>query len=208
MTDARELLRDARVIPVVVIEDVDKAVPLAECLLVAGLNSIEVTLRTAAALQAIEKIAAAVPGMIVGAGSLRNTQHAADVKNAGARFAVAPGATDKLLDATEAADVPLVPGAATASEMMHLYQRGYLLQKFFPAELAGGAPYLKAVGAPLPEVKFVPTGGVTTANAPTYLALANVAAVGGSWIAPQALLDAGDFDAIGQIAADAAQLGL
>ena len=116
--------------------------------------------------------------------------------------------TDKLLDATEAADVPLVPGAATASEMMHLYQRGYLLQKFFPAELAGGAPYLKAVGAPLPEVKFVPTGGVTTANAPNYLALANVAAVGGSWIAPQALLDAGDFDAIGQIAADAAQLGL
>lgn len=195
-------------IPVVVIEDVSQAVPLAQCLLANGLNSIEVTLRTTAALDAIESIAASVPEMIVGAGSLRNATHAAEVKTAGARFGVAPGATDALLDAAEAAGMLLVPGAATASEVMHLYQRGYLSQKFFPAELAGGAPYLKAVGAPLPEVRFVPTGGITTKNAPAYFALSNVAAVGGSWIAPKPLLEAGDFDAIGRIAADAAQLGL
>jgi len=205
---ASELLKDACVIPVVVIADVEQAVPLAECLLAGGLNSIEVTLRTAAALGAIEQIAAAVPDMIVGAGSLRNVEHVAEVKAAGAQFAVAPGATDALLDATEAAGMPMVPGAATASEMMHLYQRGYLLQKFFPAELAGGAPYLKAVGAPLPEVRFVPTGGVTPDNAGDYLALANVAAVGGSWIAPQQLLASGDLDAIRRLAADAAQLTL
>jgi len=206
--DASELLKSARVIPVVVIDDVDTAVPLAQCLLASGLISIEVTLRTPAALDAIERIATAVPGMIVGAGSLRNAEHAAEVKAAGARFAVAPGATDALLDAAEAAEIPMVPGAATASEMMHLYQRDYLLQKFFPAELAGGAPYLKAVGAPLPEVRFVPTGGVTADNANDYLALANVAAVGGSWIAPKPLLQHRDFDAIGRLATDAAQLGM
>jgi len=167
-----------------------------------------VTLRTPAALDAIEKIAAAVPGMIVGAGSLRNAAHAAEVKAAGARFAVAPGATDALLDAAESANIAMLPGAATASEMMHLYQRNYLLQKFFPAELAGGAPYLKAVGAPLPEVRFVPTGGVTPGNASDYLALANVAAVGGSWITPTSLLRDGDFDAIARLAADAAALGM
>lgn len=206
--DATELLKTARVIPVVAIDDLDTAVPLAECLLASGLHCIEVTLRTPAALDAIARIAASVPGMVVGAGSLRDIAHAADVKAAGAKFAVSPGATDALLDAAEYADLPMVPGAATASEMMHLYQRGYQLQKFFPAELAGGAPYLKAVGAPLPEVRFVPTGGVTPDNANDYLALPNVAAVGGSWIAPKALLQGHDFNAIGRIAADAARLGM
>ena len=204
--DAGELLRDARVIPVVVIDDEEQAVPLANCLLDAGLDSIEVTLRTGAALRCIERIAAEVPEMILGAGSLRIVEHAADVRNAGARFGVAPGATDALLDATEAVRLPMVPGAATASEMMHLLQRGYRLQKFFPASLAGGIPYLKAVGAPLPDVKFVPTGGISAANAPGYLALDNVAAVGGSWITPGNLLAAGDFDAIGKLAAEAANL--
>ena len=204
--DAVELLRDARVIPVVVIDDEEQAVPLANCLLDAGLTSIEVTLRTPAALRCIENIAAYVPEMIVGAGSLRLVEHAAAVRNAGARFGVAPGATDALLDATEAVRLPMVPGAATASEMMHLLQRGYRLQKFFPASLAGGIPYLKAVGAPLPDVKFVPTGGISADNAPDYLALANVAAVGGSWITPAKLLAAGDFEAIGKIAAEAAKL--
>lgn len=206
--DASTLLQDARVIPVVVIEDADKAVPLARCLAGAGLESIEVTLRTAAALDAIARIAADVPKMLVGAGSLRKAAHVADVQKAGARFAVAPGATDKLLDAAEAADMPMVPGAATASEMMHLFERGYLLQKFFPAEHAGGIPYLKAVGAPLPELRFVPTGGISVELAQDYLALANVAAVGGSWITPKNLLDAGDFDAIACLAADAARLGM
>ena len=206
--DAAELLSDQRVVPVVVIDDADLAVPLAECLLEAGLGSIEITLRSPAALGAIRAVAKHVPGMIVGAGSLRRAEHVADVLEAGAQFAVAPGSAPKLLDAAAAAALPLIPGAATASEMMQLLERGYLLQKFFPAELAGGVPYLKAVGGPLPEISFVPTGGVSVKNAGAYLALPNVAAVGGSWITPKDLLAAGDFAGIGQLAADAARLGM
>lgn len=206
--DACELLGAERVIPVVVIDDADRAVPLARCLADAGLNSIEVTLRSDAALDAIERIATEVPELIVGAGSLRKAAHFADVQKAGARFAVAPGATDKLLDAAEAAGVAMLPGAATASEMMHLSERGYPLQKFFPAELAGGIPYLKAVGGPLPEVRFVPTGGISAELARDYLALDNVIAVGGSWITPKKLIETGDFEGIARLATDAVQIGL
>ncbi|MDH3533185.1 MAG: bifunctional 4-hydroxy-2-oxoglutarate aldolase/2-dehydro-3-deoxy-phosphogluconate aldolase [Gammaproteobacteria bacterium] len=206
--DATSLLAGARVIPVVVIDDAEQAVPLAKSLADAGLESIEVTLRTAAALEAITRIAAEVPHMVVGAGSLRKAEHVVEVQKAGAQFAVAPGATDQLLDAADAAGMPMVPGAATASEMMRLFERGYVLQKFFPAELAGGIPYLEAVGAPLPELRFVPTGGISAELAKDYLALANVAAVGGSWITPVRLLETGDFDGIARIAAAAARLGM
>jgi 2-dehydro-3-deoxyphosphogluconate aldolase/(4S)-4-hydroxy-2-oxoglutarate aldolase len=206
--DAGDLLRNEKLVPVVVIEDADNAIALAECLLGAGLGSIEITLRSKAALAAIEKIALHVPNMIVGAGSLRSIEQLAVIREAGAQFAVAPGSAPGLLDAVEVSGMPLVPGAATATEMMQLLERGYTLQKFFPAELAGGIPYLKAVGAPLPELRFMPTGGITAALAVEYLALPNVVAVGGSWITPKNLLDAGDFDEIGRLAADAIASGM
>lgn len=206
--DVGELLKRERIVPVVVIDDAAKAVPLARTLMEAGLNSIEVTLRSAAALAAIEQIATKVPGMIVGAGSLRRSEQISDIREAGAQFAVAPGWAPGLLDAAEVAGLPLLPGAATAAEMMQLFERGYALQKFFPAELAGGIPYLRAVGAPLPELRFVPTGGITAELAGDYLALPNVAAVGGTWITPKCLLDASDFDRIGQLAADAIAIGM
>ena len=206
--DASKLLAGANVVPVVVIDDAEKAVPLAECLLEAGLDVIEVTLRTAAGTEAIERIAAGVPGAIVGAGSIRTVDQLEAVQKAGAKFGVSPGATGRLLNAAKRSGLPLVPGAATPSEMMRLLQRGYTLQKFFPAELAGGVPYLKAVASPIPEVRFMPTGGIGADNAKDYLALKNVAAVGGSWITPASLLSAGDFDAIGKLAADAAKLGV
>lgn len=206
--DASKLLAGAKVVPVVVIDDVEKAVPLAECLLEAGLDVIEVTLRTAAGTEAIERIAAGVPGAIVGAGSIRTVDQLEAVQKAGAKFGVSPGATGRLLNAAKRSGLPLVPGAATPSEMMRLLQRGYTLQKFFPAELAGGVPYLKAVASPIPEVRFMPTGGIGADNAKDYLALKNVAAVGGSWITPASLLAEGDFDAIGKLAADAAALGM
>lgn len=203
-----ELLQGARVIPVVVTDDIENAVPLAECLFEAGIGTIEITLRTDAALDVIRQIAAELPQMVVGAGSLREAVHVAAVKSVGASYGVAPGYTDALLDAAEDAELPMIPGAATPSEMMRLYERGYALQKFFPAELAGGIAFLKAVGAPLPELSFVPTGGIDAKLAEEYLALPNVFAVGGSWLTPKSLLDAGDFAAIGKLAADAAQLGL
>ncbi|MDH3611755.1 MAG: bifunctional 4-hydroxy-2-oxoglutarate aldolase/2-dehydro-3-deoxy-phosphogluconate aldolase [Gammaproteobacteria bacterium] len=206
--DASKLLAGAKIVPVVVIDDVDKAVALAECLVAAGLRIIEVTLRTAAGLEAIERIVDTVPTMIVGAGSIRSVDQVDAVMQAGARFGVAPGATGRLLNTVDRAGLPFVPGAATASEMMRLLQRGYTLQKFFPAELAGGIPFLKAVAAPVPEIRFMPTGGISAELAPDYLALNNVAAVGGSWITPQGLIETGDFEAIARLAADAAQLGM
>jgi 2-dehydro-3-deoxyphosphogluconate aldolase/(4S)-4-hydroxy-2-oxoglutarate aldolase len=206
--DASKLLAGAKIVPVVVIDDVDTAVPLAECILAAGLEVIEVTLRTEAGVEAIRRIADAVPGMIVGAGSIRTVDHVEVVVEAGAKFGVAPGATGRLLNAVNRAGLPFIPGAISPSEVMRLLQRGYTLQKFFPAEISGGIKFLEAVGGPLPEARFIPTGGISAQLAQDYLALGNVAAVGGSWITPKAMLEAGDFDAIGRIAADAAQLGL
>jgi 2-dehydro-3-deoxyphosphogluconate aldolase/(4S)-4-hydroxy-2-oxoglutarate aldolase len=201
--DVSKLLAGMKIVPVVVIEDPDHACPLAECFLQAGIKTIEVTLRTESALESIRRIADEVPDVIVGAGSLRNASQVEDVVKAGAKYAVAPGATLQLLDAVENADLPFVPGAATPSDMLQLLERGYTVQKFFPAESAGGIDYLKSVGGPLPEVSFVPTGGVTPELAKDYLALANVFAVGGSWIAPADLLRKGDFDAISGRARDA-----
>jgi 2-dehydro-3-deoxyphosphogluconate aldolase/(4S)-4-hydroxy-2-oxoglutarate aldolase len=206
--NAAELLAESRIVPVVVIEAADTAVPLAETLLASGLNTIEVTLRTKASVVAIERIASEVPDMLVGAGSVRRASQVADVLAAGARFVVSPGSSDALLDAVADAGMPYVPGAMTPSETLKLLDDGYTLQKFFPAELAGGIALLKAVGAPIPEVSFMPTGGISPANAGDYLALPNVACIGGSWIAPAALLAARDFDAIARLAADAARFSV
>ncbi len=204
--DASALLAGQRIVPVVVIEDAASAAPLAETLLEAGLGAIEVTLRSDAALAAIERIAAATPELVLGAGSVRRAEHLAQVREAGARFAVSPGATTRLLDAAEATALPFVPGAVTASEMMRLRERGYSLQKFFPAELSGGVAALRALAAPLPEVRFFPTGGITAERARDYLAFDAVACLGGSWMVPAALLGAGDYTAIGRLAGEAARL--
>ena len=204
--DASKLLVGSKIVPVVVLASADVAVPLAEALLEAGLGVIEVTLRTDDALQGIEQIAKSVPDMVVGAGSLRRPEQFADTASAGARFAVSPGSSQQLLSAAADHDMPFIPGAATPSEMIALFEQGYQLQKFFPAELAGGRPFLKAVGAPLPEVRFMPTGGVTPVNAMDYLNMSNVGCIGGSWITPLDLQVKRDFEAIRQIGSDAVSL--
>ncbi|NNF16065.1 MAG: bifunctional 4-hydroxy-2-oxoglutarate aldolase/2-dehydro-3-deoxy-phosphogluconate aldolase [Gammaproteobacteria bacterium] len=201
--DASRLLVNSRIVPVVVISRLERAVPLAECLLEAGIDVIEITLRTNTALAAIESIANQVPAMTVGAGSLREPGQIGDIIEAGGQFAVSPGATAELIGAAHEYNLPLVPGAVTPGEMMNLFAAGYSLQKFFPAELAGGAPFLKSIHAPLPDIRFMPTGGISVQKAADYLALPNVAAIGGSWITPQHLLDTGNFAEIGRLAAEA-----
>lgn len=196
----------APIIPVLVIDDVAAARPLAEALIAGGLPVLEVTLRTPAALDAIRAMAG-VPGGHVGAGTLVTPADVRAAKEAGATFGVSPGATDELLAACEAEGLPLLPGAATASEAMALLARGYDMLKFFPAEASGGAPALKAIGAPLPQITFCPTGGITTANAETYLALDNVICAGGSWVAPKDLVAAGRWSEIEALARAAAKLG-
>ena len=203
---ARAVCELAPVIPVLVIHDVAVARPLAEALVAGGLPALEVTLRTACALDVIREMAQ-VEGGVVGAGTLLTPADVDAAVKAGAKFGVSPGATDTILQACEDADLPLLPGAATSSEVMRLMERGYTTQKFFPAEANGGAPALKAIGAPLPQVKFCPTGGITAASAPIYLALSNTLCVGGSWVAPQNLIDAKDWAAITELAKEACTLG-
>lgn len=195
----------APVVPVIVVDDAAIAADLARALVRGGLPALEVTLRTPAALDAIREMAK-VEGGVVGAGTLLTEADVIAAKEAGATFGVSPGATDRLLDACEANDLPLLPGAATASEAMRLLERGYSVQKFFPAGAAGGPALLKGIGAPIPQVKFCPTGGVSLANAPEYLALTNTLCVGGSWVAPKDLVTASDWDGITALAAEAAAL--
>jgi len=189
----RRLLAGVRVIPVVTLARVEHAVPLARALLAGGLSVVEVTLRSPAALDAITAIAKELPEAVVGAGSLRTPAHIARARVAGARFGVSPGHTAALLDAAEAANLPYLPGAASASEAMALFERGYDLVKLFPAGPLGGPAALRALAAPLPEISFCPTGGIGPDNLGDYLACPNVACVGGSWIAPPELLAAGDW---------------
>ncbi len=200
------LLDIAPVIPVVVIDDPDSAVPLAHALVKGGLPAIEVTLRTAGALRAIERIAAEVPEAVIGAGTIRTGADVTAAVAAGARFLVSPGSTPALLDAMQDSGVPFLPGVATASEILTLAERGLTEMKFFPAEAAGGLPYLKALGGPLADVRFCPTGGITLATAPRYLALPNVGCVGGSWLTPADALASGDYSRIEKLAAEAAAL--
>jgi 2-dehydro-3-deoxyphosphogluconate aldolase/(4S)-4-hydroxy-2-oxoglutarate aldolase len=195
----------APVIPVLVVDDASIAGALAAALVAGGLPALEVTLRTPEALDVIREMAK-IEGGVVGAGTLLTSKDVEAAKEAGATFGVAPGATARLLDACEANDLPLLPGAATATESMALLERGYTVQKFFPAAANGGAPALKAIGAPIPQVKFCPTGGVSLANANEYLSLTNVLCVGGSWVAPIDLVKAGDWAGITALAAQAAAL--
>lgn len=195
----------APVVPVLVVEDAAQAAPLAEALIKGGLPALEVTLRTPAALDVIREMAQ-VEGGVVGAGTLLTPADVEAAKAAGATFGVSPGATDRLLDACEANDLPLLPGVATAGEAMRLLERGYKVQKFFPAEANGGATALKAIGSPIPQVKFCPTGGVSLSNARDYLSLSNTLCVGGSWVAPKDKVEQGDWAGITALALEAANL--
>jgi 2-dehydro-3-deoxyphosphogluconate aldolase/(4S)-4-hydroxy-2-oxoglutarate aldolase len=195
----------APVIPVLTIDRVEDAQPLARALVAGGLPALEITLRTAAAMEAIAAVSE-VEGAMAGVGTLLTAAQIRDAKSAGATFGVSPGATHSLIESAREYDLPLLPGAATATEAMRLLEQGFVFQKFFPAEAAGGAPALGSMAGPLPQITFCPTGGVTPENAKTYLALPNTRCVGGSWIAPKALIDAGDWDQITQIARRAADL--
>jgi 2-dehydro-3-deoxyphosphogluconate aldolase/(4S)-4-hydroxy-2-oxoglutarate aldolase len=202
---ALEICKLAPVIPVLVVNDVAHAAGLARALVAGGLPALEVTLRTPCALEVIRAMAD-VEGGVVGAGTLLTLADVKAAKAAGASFGVAPGATQRLLDACAEHDLPLLPGAATATEVMLLLEMGYTVQKFFPAEASGGAPAVKAIGAPIPQVTFCPTGGVSLKNARDYLGLSNVICVGGSWVAPTGLVEAGDWAGITALATEAAKL--
>ena len=199
-------MRLAPVIPVVVIDDARAAVPMARALVAGGIPAIEVTLRTPAALDAIRAIAAEVEGAVVGVGTVLSARDLHAAQEAGARFAVSPGISPYLLDAAEDCALPLLPGAATASEVMTLLERGYRYLKFFPAVPAGGHKLLGAWASPLPQIRFCPTGGISLTNATDFLALPNVICVGGSWLTPADKLAAGEWAAIELLAREAAGL--
>jgi 2-dehydro-3-deoxyphosphogluconate aldolase/(4S)-4-hydroxy-2-oxoglutarate aldolase len=199
-------LRRAGVVPVITIEDAASALPFATALRDGGLDVIEVTLRTGAALEAIRRIAAGLPDIMVGAGTVLSKAQAEDSVAAGARFLVSPGLTPAVADAGLAASVPLLPGVATASEAMAAAERGIAFLKFFPAEAIGGVAALKALAAPLPHLRFCPTGGIDAAKAAAYLALPNVVCVGGSWMAPANAVRAGDWAKIASLSAEASRL--
>jgi len=201
-----QALKAAPVVPVMVIDEVVQAVPLARALVNGGLPVLEITLRTASALDSIRAIIAEVEGAIVGAGTVMSPQQLHEVAKIGCAFAVSPGHTAKLLDAAEDVEMPLLPGGVTASEVMGLLERGYRFQKFFPAEPAGGTATLSSLASPIPQVKFCPTGGINYALAPSYLKLANVITLGGSWMAPKAAVSAGDWATIEKLAREAASL--
>ncbi|MBX9467791.1 2-dehydro-3-deoxy-phosphogluconate aldolase [Rhizobium rhizophilum] len=194
------------VVPVLIIEDAKTAVPLARALVAGGLKAIEITLRTEAALEAVRLVAQEVEGAVVGAGTILNAAHYAAAVDAGSQFIVSPGTTQELLDVARQSDIPLLPGAATASEVMALREEGYKVLKFFPAEQAGGAAYLKALSSPLAGTLFCPTGGISLKNAMDYLSLPNVVCVGGSWVAPKELVSAGDWAGITKLASEASAL--
>ena len=196
----------APVVPVITIARLEDALPLARALADNGLPVLEVTLRTACALEAIALIARELPSACVGAGTVLNARDLEAVAQAGARFASSPGATDTLYRAAADCPIPLIPGIATASELMRGMEHGWRRFKFFPAESSGGIAALKGFGGPLPMARFCPTGGIDAAKAPNYLALPNVACVGGSWMVPADAVKAGDWARIGALASEAASL--
>jgi 2-dehydro-3-deoxyphosphogluconate aldolase/(4S)-4-hydroxy-2-oxoglutarate aldolase len=204
--DPIELASHGPVIPVIVIQRIEDAVPMAEALVASGVKVLEVTLRTPVALQCMEAIARAVPEAIVGAGTVRSAADAQAALDAGCRFAVSPGYTSEVGQACRRIGLPLLPGVATASELMSANDDGYRFLKFFPAVPAGGVPMLKALAGPFPDVDFCPTGGLTPDNAPQFLALPNVRVCGGSWLTPQDAVDQRDWARITRLAAATAQL--
>lgn len=207
MHTADEVLELSPVVPVVAIDDPAQAVPLARALLDGGVRTIEITLRTPAGLTAIERVAAEVPGIVPGAGTITEPGQAELAARAGAQYLVTPGTTEALLDDVAASGLPYLAGASTVSEAMRLAERGATAMKFFPAEPSGGTAYLKAIAGPLPHLRFCPTGGISARNAPDYLALPSVSCVGGSWLSSPDLLAAGDWARITALASEAAALG-
>lgn len=203
---ALQVMQDAPVIPVIVLERVQDAVPLARALVAGGIRMLEVTLRTPQALACIEAISREVPQAVAGAGTVRNGADVQAARQAGARFLVSPGYTTVLGQAARTANLPLLPGAATGSEIMMALDDGYTDLKFFPAVQAGGTAMLKAWAGPFAEVRFCPTGGISPGNAAEFLSLPNVSCVGGSWLVPPAALARKDWAAITQLATEAAQL--
>jgi len=205
---ALQVMQDSPVIPVIVLNDVAHAVPMARALVAGGIRMLEVTLRTSQALACIEAIAKEVPEAIVGAGTVRNAADAKAAANAGAKFAVSPGYTPAVGQACRDEGLSLLPGVATGSEIMMAQEDGYTELKFFPAMQAGGPAMLKAWGGPFFDVRFCPTGGVTAQNASEFLSLSNVACVGGSWLVPAEALAKGDWARIEMLAREACQLKL
>ncbi len=204
MRTPEEICSLASVIPVIVVDRLEDAAPLAGALFAGGLPVIEVTLRTPVALDAIRAMREACPGAIVGAGTIRSPEDLAGSIEAGAEFGVSPGAPDQLMAAVGESDLPFIPGCATATEAMALADLGFDVMKLFPAAAAGGVALLKSLAAPLPEIRFCPTGGISLQNATEYLSLPNVLVVGGSWVAPKAMIEAGDWGGIKKLAAEAA----
>jgi len=194
------------VMPVIVIDRAEDGIALADALLSGGLKTIEITLRTPAALFAIKAIAEAFPNIWVGAGTVISAELAHAAKEAGAHFAVSPGTTQAVIDGCAAADLPLLPGVSTVSEMMHMLEAGFTAMKFFPASAVGGTSFIKSLASPLPQITICPTGGISATTAPDWLALPNVKCVGGSWVATRSLINAGDFAAIEVLAREAASL--
>jgi 2-dehydro-3-deoxyphosphogluconate aldolase/(4S)-4-hydroxy-2-oxoglutarate aldolase len=194
------------VVPVVVLDDVAQAVPVAEALVAGGVPVIELTLRTPVALSCIEQIATRVPDILVGAGTILTSDQAKDAVSAGAQFLVSPGTTDPLVAAMQDTGLPHLPGASTVSEVLRLLELGYTEMKLFPAEVSGGIAFLKAIGAPVPQARFCPTGGITELTAPSYLGLPNVGCVGGTWITPADALRDHDWARVTRLASDSTYL--
>ncbi len=202
-----QILKVAPVVPVMVVERIEDAVPLAKALYAGGLKVLEITLRTPCALDAITAMVEALPDdAVIGAGTIITPKDLEAAIKAGSTFLVSPGTTPALIEAAKGNPIPLLAGVATPTEAMNLYVQGFTHQKFFPAEAAGGVPMLKSIGGPLPQITFCPTGGIDLAKAPSYLALPNVACVGGTWMAPKELMKAGRWDEIERLAREAASL--
>jgi len=203
--DPEEILRHGPVVPVMVIHKLEHAVPLAKALMAGGIDVLEITLRTPVAMEAIRAISRDVPGALVGAGTVTRAEELTAIAEAGAVFAISPGLTVELLQAANHGTIPLIPGISTVSELMTGMALGYTHFKFFPAEAAGGLKMLKAIAGPFPQITFCPTGGITLDNYRDYLALGNVACIGGSWIAPQAAMDQGDWARITALTREAVE---
>lgn len=200
------ILRRSPVLPVIALDRLDQAVPLAGALLAGGIGTLEVTLRTPVALEAIRRIRTAFPEALVGAGTVTSSESLRQAAEAGAVFAVSPGLPAALREAAAASPIPLLPGVMTPTEAMAASEAGFTHLKLFPAEPAGGTAMLQALAGPLPHLRFCPTGGIGPAQAKAYLALPNVVCVGGSWLAPRPLLEAGDWKAVTELARQAAAL--
>lgn len=202
-TSAEQILTSGPVVPVIVINKLQHAVPLAKALVAGGVRVLEVTLRTACAVEAIKAIAKEVPDAIIGAGTVLNPEQLAEVTAAGAQFAISPGLTEPLLKAANAGPIPLIPGISTVSELMLGLDAGLREFKFFPAEANGGVKALQAIAGPFPQVRFCPTGGITPNNYRDYLALKSVLCIGGSWLVPADALESGDYARITKLAQEA-----